>query len=58
MVNYKALNTTQATTKNVIPDISYRVRNSDALKRVAVTKSSISYALYRVRNSDALKRFA
>ena len=47
-----------ATTKSVISDISYRVRNSDALKRIAVTKGSISYACYRVWNSDALKRFA
>ena len=53
MVSYKALNTT---TKSVISDISYRVRNGDALKRCAQAKGSISYARYRVRNSDALKR--
>ena len=44
--------------ESVISYARYRVRNGDALKRIAQIESSISYARYRVRNSDALKRFA
>ena len=48
----------RATLEGTISYARYRVRNGDALKRLALFKSEISYACYRVWNGEALKRLA